>query len=403
MRSFFHVVHLHLLPLTQQVVIVLLCGCVGIHAKYSCEVTGSGEPMSCSGWPDDREQDTTTRKLNPSTLFLSCLLDRLPFPFFTSVVNLTLQLPYYSSDMIHCQDPKCATTAQWNAALHHPDDDAIVSKSFLYKNGAEGFENVMKTHFLRYLKTQPQDVTVLDVGANIGVHSLWFAALGYKVHSFEPLSKNFALLHCSVILTPNLQANIRVNNFGLSTRNSTACMLSESHNLGGTHAEVLDSDNIYNGSHYCAPEDRASMRTLDWYWITVLNKEPVFLMKIDVEGFEPQVVAGGHQMFTQSPPKVLILEFVAQFILRAGGSARSFLSRLESLGYAHCDPWTNVCIPVTMVHTVWGDLLLVHKTFREHISQVSGKSAARDHDDDMLDHGAHVAGYLGLITKGLKP
>jgi FkbM family methyltransferase len=240
----------------------------------------------------------------------------------------------------------------------------------------------MKTHFLRYLKTQPLGTIVLDVGSNIGIHSLWLATLGYSVHSFEPLSKNFALLHCSVVLNPSLYSNIRINNFGLSTKKSSACMLSESHNLGGTHAEVLDGDQKYNGSYTCEPEDTASLRTLDWYWIRILHMEPVFMMKIDVEGFEPYVVAGGHRMFTQSPPKVLILEFAPHFIQRAGADARHFLASLDRLGYESCNPWTNACIPVNNVHMAFSDLTLVHKNFSANTIQVSVKNVASDRDGE---------------------
>jgi hypothetical protein len=139
LRSLFHVL-LHFL--TQRTVIIPLFGCVGTHAMYSCASIGPGELLSCMGQSshsvNDMDQNSTSRKSKPATLLRMCLLDRLPFPFVTSAVKLTLQLPYNSSDMIHCHDPRCTTTARWNAVLHHPEQDAIVSKSYLYKNGADG-------------------------------------------------------------------------------------------------------------------------------------------------------------------------------------------------------------------------------------------------------------------------
>ena len=44
----------------------------------------------------------------------------------------------------------------------------------------------------------------------------------------------------------------------------------------------------------------------------------VFMMKIDVEGFEAHVVAGGLKMFAQSPPPVVTMEYFADIIDSAG-------------------------------------------------------------------------------------
>ena len=90
-----------------------------------------------------------------------------------------------------------------------------------------------------------KDPLILDIGANIGTHSLWFASLGYRTHSFEPLRRNVALLHCSVTATPEVQRYIRINNFGRGNKDMEVCMVSEVNNMGGTHAEVLEQGSEY--------------------------------------------------------------------------------------------------------------------------------------------------------------
>ena len=57
--------------------------------------------------------------------------------------------------------------------------------------------------------------TCLDIGANIGNHSLFFADLFSKVISFEPNERPFKLLKFNSSLVENIQAF----NLGLSTKN----------------------------------------------------------------------------------------------------------------------------------------------------------------------------------------
>ena len=213
----------------------------------------------------------------------------------------------------------------------------------------------VKEIFWRYLATQKRPL-VLDIGANIGTHSLFFAALGASVHSFEPLKKNFALLHCSVVTSAHVHKNIRINNFGLGAKRQEACMVSEDKNMGGTHAEAMEQ----GGS--CSPQNTASIRTLDWYWEAVLGKQRVFFLKADVEGFEPHILEGANTMFQEAPPYVMVMEYVPSFIQKVGGNHSLFLEKLAASGYMLHDPWTNATQPVSNA-VASTDLVLVHRSF----------------------------------------
>ena len=90
--------------------------------------------------------------------------------------------------------------------LLHPEgkDKVISDPAWEQRNERDGFwgfeihplfhralEHSSKLHML------PQQPLVLDVGANIGFHSLFFAARGCETHAFEPYPANYNLLRCS--------------------------------------------------------------------------------------------------------------------------------------------------------------------------------------------------------------
>ena len=56
------------------------------------------------------------------------------------------------------------------------------------------------------------------------------------------------------------------------------------------------------------------------------------LIKIDVQGYEPKVIAGLREIITASPTLTLLTEFWPQGIAEAGGDANDFLQTLRELG-----------------------------------------------------------------------
>lgn len=79
-----------------------------------------------------------------------------------------------------------------------------------------------------------------------------------------------------------MQRYIRINNFGLGNKDMEVCMVSEENNMGGTHAKVLEQGSEDARRKLCAPENTGYVRTVDWYWESVLNSQQVFLLKADV-------------------------------------------------------------------------------------------------------------------------
>ena len=60
------------------------------------------------------------------------------------------------------------------------------------------------------------------------------------------------------------------------------------------------------------------LRTLDDYWTQVLDKAHVFLMKMDIQGFEGFAILGAHTMLKTKPPAFFFIEFSASQYVKLG-------------------------------------------------------------------------------------
>lgn len=150
---------------------------------------------------------------NQHTSIDYCDHDTMPFPYAT----VSYQTSYRNYN------------ASFRMMLHHPETDYGISGSLFNSNGAYEWKShlkkIMTSFFDEVRDAHVQDPLVLDVGANIGATSLWLAALGYRVHAFEPAARNFALMHCSYVINPSLHDTMWLSNVGLSDKErSGVCM-----------------------------------------------------------------------------------------------------------------------------------------------------------------------------------
>ena len=72
----------------------------------------------------------------------------------------------------------------------------------------------------------------------------------------------------------------------------------------------------------------------------------VDVIKIDVEGFEEAVLRGSEDIIRRDRP-VMFIELDDDNLLENGGSARSLIGFVESLGYLVQDAMTREAIPAS--------------------------------------------------------
>ncbi len=151
------------------------------------------------------------------------------------------------------------------------------------------YEASMLKELSRYLKP---DNTVVDVGANIGNHAIFFAGVSEaNVIAFEPNPRSYSLL------LKNAEAN------KLSERIKARCLaLSDSVGL----TSWAPSSNPHNlGAATLEPGHDAGdvvLRTMD----SELKGLAPRLIKIDTEGMEAHVLRGGLQIIEENRPILCI-------------------------------------------------------------------------------------------------
>jgi FkbM family methyltransferase len=162
----------------------------------------------------------------------------------------------------------------------------------------------------------------LDVGANIGVHSLLMSELvgpAGRVYAFEPERRNFALL----------EANLKLNHVTNVTAAATAlgdsvgmCRLAVSPNNFGDH-RVASSTEGRGGD--------VPITTVDAAMATVPDGAVRFV-KVDVQGYEHHILRGMRATLERNPDLILALEVFPQALRAAGSSAQEVMERLRDLG-----------------------------------------------------------------------
>jgi hypothetical protein len=116
--------------------------------------------------------------------------------------------------------------------VHPANIDIYVSASYYVNEGNNRFELFLTKRMYDKLRgvnqaySQPKNPIFVDCGTNIGTHSMFFAAIGVRTHSFEPMPKNVALLHCSAAANPSFLDHWSINAYGLSDHDSDGgCMV----------------------------------------------------------------------------------------------------------------------------------------------------------------------------------
>jgi FkbM family methyltransferase len=132
-----------------------------------------------------------------------------------------------------------------------------------------------------------------DVGANVGNHSLFLAARGCPVVAFEPFAPVRERLLEKARLNPHL--SIRVLAFGLADRDAVLSFTPPSGANVGTGS--------FGGEG--APASLALPVRRGDGAIAELGLPPIGILKIDVEGFEAEVLAGLRATLERDRPVML--------------------------------------------------------------------------------------------------
>lgn len=161
----------------------------------------------------------------------------------------------------------------------------------------------------------------VDIGANIGSYSVLVAGgVGANVLAVEPILKAFSTLRMNVALN-NLDGRVQCINAG----------------VGETQGELLFTAGLDTTNHVLADGelDDSSVAvpivTLD----ELCGDRAPTLLKVDVEGYEHAVIAGGGRTLADSRLQAVIMETNGSGH-RYGWDDEVLIARMRSFGFSTC-------------------------------------------------------------------
>ncbi len=160
---------------------------------------------------------------------------------------------------------------------------------------------------IEWLNTIAADEVLLDVGANVGMYTIFAAAVRRaRVYAFEPESQNYAVL-CRNIVGNNLSGRVTAWPSALSDEQKFDHIHLSQFAYGGSCHSFGDARD-FNLNRADFPFIQGSIATTVDKLIADYVMPPPNHIKIDVDGFEHKVIAGAAATLKHPALKSLIIE-----------------------------------------------------------------------------------------------
>lgn len=164
----------------------------------------------------------------------------------------------------------------------------------------------------------------VDIGANIGWHSI----AGYyhfsKVIAFEPYSKNRQILERN--LAHNTCHTVTIASNAISDKKSTGTLYLDETNCGNNTVDAINTS-IFGDTEEIVTTD------LDSYFNeNEISTSNVSCIKIDIQGYEIKALHGMQEIIEKSKP-VIIIEYDPRMIMNSGNSVFELFSFIELNNY----------------------------------------------------------------------
>lgn len=166
----------------------------------------------------------------------------------------------------------------------------------------------------------------IDIGANRGITSIWMAKLCNKVYSFEPEKENIL----------RFKENIEINH----VNNVELLPLAVSDKAGEMDLNILEG----SGHHSLGRVSTSKILGKQAVKVTTLNDfcqdrriNEVDFLKIDVEGFEIEVLKGGAELFQDKKIKLVAFEISKIPLKSLKKSPSDIFDFFDNAGYEICN------------------------------------------------------------------
>jgi FkbM family methyltransferase len=195
------------------------------------------------------------------------------------------------------------------------------------------FTEMLKNNTIRLFGKESRDIalsyvtnfdTVIDIGAHIGISVLHWAEHFQNIQAYEPMLDHF---NC---LTENTKHLLQVNRFNYAISDQQKILKGAYRTSKNTGSFQLIDDNYQQPSK----KSPRQLYEIESHRLDEFNFDSVGLIKIDVEGWELEVIRGATDTINKHRP-VLLIEFTG------GNSKKSlhtydvneYFKIIESLNY----------------------------------------------------------------------
>ena len=157
--------------------------------------------------------------------------------------------------------------------------------------------NVFEPHMLSLFDVfvDKNDI-VADIGANIGLTSIWFSNHAKNVYSFEPSTSTYQILQKN--LNSASATNVAAINIGIGSKEENLTITFPKKFRAGAY---ISQESLPSQEVVC---EKIQVSTLDKFFKD--KKEKPSFLKIDVEGYENKVVEGALNLLQLCKPIVVM-------------------------------------------------------------------------------------------------
>ncbi|MCI5049225.1 MAG: FkbM family methyltransferase [Rickettsiales bacterium] len=188
---------------------------------------------------------------------------------------------------------------------------------------------------MAWLETFTADDIMLDVGANVGMYSIWAAKIaGTRVFAFEPESQNFAQL-CRNIALNQLDNMVTAYCLALSDETKLDILHLSQFAIGGSCHSFKDCVDFHLKERGTAFEQGCFAMSYDQL-IAEQDMPVPTRIKIDVDGIEHKVIAGLQNTLENSVVKDVLIEINTNIEEHA-----SLIEHMRSLNFEYDEEDTN--------------------------------------------------------------
>lgn len=189
-----------------------------------------------------------------------------------------------------------------NYNVFNNNNDIDISPIYLSGTWEAGTLHIMR-------KVLSRGDIFFDIGANIGMMSLYAWKLvspSGEVHAFEPESYNYSALKFNINM--NGASEIHPNNFACGSENTHAILYPNFRDLG--NSSIIKPDDNSRG-------EEIGVKRLDDY-IRTKNIPRIKMLKIDVEGYELEVLRGATSLLVSDEAPIICCEYCGYRKLAGG-------------------------------------------------------------------------------------